>query len=75
MAVDKLMQAKNNGKNKEKKKKSYTIARDAGRNVLYKNDSAPKFWIKKAAGSGHAFAFDATDEPIRTSSVIVSMTA
>ena len=61
MAVDKLMQAKNNGKNKEKKKKSYTIARDAGRNVLYKNDSAPKFWIKKAAGSGPAFAFDATD--------------
>ena len=62
MAVDKLMEAKNNGKNKEKKqKKSYTIKRAAGRNVLYKNDSAPKFWIKKAAGSGPAFAFDASD--------------
>ncbi len=64
-AVDYLMQAKNNSKDKPKKekkeKKSLTIARAAGRDVYYKNDTAPKFWIKKAAGSGPMFAFDASD--------------
>ena len=64
-AVDYLMQAKNNAKDKPKKekkeKKKYTIERAAGRDVFYKNDAAPKFWIKKAAGSGPMFAFDASD--------------
>ncbi len=62
-AVDMLMEAKNNKKDKPKKEKKqkYTIARAEGRTVYYKNDDAPKFWIKKAAGSGPAFAFDATD--------------
>jgi uncharacterized protein (TIGR03545 family) len=61
-AVDMLMEAKNNKKDKPKKeKKKYTITRADGRTVYYKSDSAPKFWIKKAAGSGPAFAFDATD--------------
>ena len=64
-AVDYLMQAKNNAKDKPKKekkeKKSYTIARAEGRDVYYKNDAAPKFWVKKAAGSGPMFAFDAYD--------------
>ena len=63
--VSMLMDAKNNGKNKAKKdkkqKKTYTITRAEGRNVHYKSDKAPKFWIKKAAGSGPAFAFDALD--------------
>ena len=63
--VNMLMEAKNNGKNKTKKekkeKKTYSIARAEGRTVHYKNDSAPKFWIKKAAGSGPAFAFNASD--------------
>ncbi len=61
-AVDLLMEAKNNKKDKPKKeKKTYTIKRAEGRTVYYKNDDAPKFWIKKAAGSGPAFAFDALD--------------
>ena len=61
-AVDMLMEAKNNKKDKPKKeKKTYTVARAEGRTVYYKSDSAPKFWIKKAAGSGPAFAFDASD--------------
>ncbi len=64
-AVDYLMQAKNNAKDKPKKekkeKKSYTIARAEGRDIYYKNDTAPKFWVKKAAGSGPMFAFDAYD--------------
>ena len=61
-AVDMLMDAKNNKKDKPKKeKKTYTIARADGRTVYYKSDAAPKFWIKKAAGSGPAFAFDASD--------------
>ena len=64
-AVDKLKQSKNSDKNKAKKekkqKKVVTMTRSEGRNVYYKNDSAPKFWIKKASGSGPAFAFDASD--------------
>ena len=64
-AVDYLMEAKNNKKDKPKKEKKqkqkYTITRADGRTVYYKSDAAPKFWIKKAAGSGPAFAFDATD--------------
>ena len=61
-AVDMLMDAKNNKKDKPKKeKKTYTVARADGRTVYYKSDAAPKFWIKKAAGSGPAFAFDASD--------------
>ena len=60
--VDMLMEAKNNKKDKPKKeKKTYTVTRSEGRTVYYKNDSVPKFWIKKAAGSGPAFAFDALD--------------
>ena len=64
-AVNMLMEAKNNKKDKPKKekkqKKTYTIARAEGRNVYYRNDSSPKFWIKKIAGSGPAFAFDGLD--------------
>ena len=60
--VNMLMEAKNNKKDKPKKeKKTYTVKRSEGRTIYYKNDSAPKFWIKKAAGSGPAFAFDASD--------------
>ena len=64
-AVNMLMEAKNNKKDKPKKekkeKKTYTIARAEGRTVYYRNDSTPKFWIKKIAGSGPAFAFDGLD--------------
>ena len=60
-----LDQAKNNKKDKPKKekkqKKAYTITRAAGRDVTYKSDDAPKFWIKKTAGSGPSFAFDISD--------------
>ena len=63
--VNMLMEAKAKNKDKPKKekkqKKTYTITRAEGRTVYYKNDIAPKFWIKKAAGSGPAFAFDAFD--------------
>jgi len=61
--MDLLQQLKEKNKDKPKKekkeKKAYTVKRADGRDVVYKNDSAPKFWIKKAAGSGSAFAFDA----------------
>lgn len=62
--VDKLLEAKENGKDKpkkekkQKKEKSYITDRAEGRTVLYKSDT-PKFWIKKAAGSGPNFAFNA----------------
>ena len=59
--VTMLMEAKNKPKKEKKVKKTYTVSRAEGRTVYYKNDSAPKFWIKKAAGSGPSFAFDATD--------------
>ena len=63
--VTMLMEAKAKNKDKPKKekkeKKTYTITRAEGRTVTYKNDAAPKFWIKKAAGSGPQFAFDASD--------------
>ena len=63
--VEYLMQAKNNKKDKPKKEKkqktAYTITRAAGRDVTYKSDAVPKFWIKKTAGSGPNFAFDITD--------------
>ena len=61
--VSMLMEAKNKNKDKPKKEKKQkmTIERAEGRNVTYKTDSAPQFWIKKAAGSGPSFAFDATD--------------
>ena len=63
--VGKLKQSKNSKKSADKKakkeKKAVTMTRADGRNVYYKNDSAPKFWIKKASGSGPAFSFDAAD--------------
>ena len=63
--VNMLMEAKAKNKDKPKKekkeKKKYTVARAEGRTVYYKNNAAPKFWIKKAAGSGPQFAFDAAD--------------
>ena len=68
-ATDYLVEAKNAAKDKdpatkkpkkEKKEKESTVANRAeGRTVYYKNDTAPKFWIKKAAGSGPNFAFTA----------------
>ncbi len=44
---------------KKEKKESSIADRSEGRTVHYKNDAAPKFWIKKAAGSGPNFSFDA----------------
>lgn len=66
-AVDTLLQAKENGKSSQEKKKdakknktekSYIADRADGRDVFY-TAAAPKFWIKKAAGSGPNFSFDA----------------
>lgn len=54
--------AKNSEKKDKKKKEKKTatvIHRSEGRMVYYKNDSAPKLWIKKAAGSGPSFSFTA----------------
>ncbi|MCR4734481.1 MAG: TIGR03545 family protein [Treponema sp.] len=68
-AVDTLVNYKESGKAKEEKakkakakeKEKSTIAdRAQGRTVLYKADT-PKFWIKKASGSGPNFAFSAID--------------
>ena len=44
-----------------KKKKGYSVHRDPGRDVVYRNDTTPKFWIKKMAGSGPFFYFEAND--------------
>lgn len=44
-----------------KKKKGYSVYRDPGIDVVYRNDTSPKFWIKKMAGSGPNFAFEAVD--------------
>lgn len=63
--VDYLINAKNNNKPKEKKEKkksilkSTVVQRAPGRTVFYKADTCPKFWIKKAAGSGTNFSFNA----------------
>lgn len=46
-------------KDKKEKEVKTVIARAPGRNVYYKNDTAPKFLIRKAAGSGSNFSFDA----------------
>ena len=43
----------------KKEKQSTFTDRYEGRTINYKNDEAPKFWIKKAAGSGANFSFDA----------------
>lgn len=44
-----------------KKKKGYSVYRAPGRDVIYRNDTTPKFWIKKMAGSGPFFVFEASD--------------
>lgn len=58
-----LANSKNNNKDKKENKisdeKSTPVNRMKGRNVFYKYDSCPKFWIKKISGSGSNFAFNA----------------
>lgn len=53
---------KDNNKKKTKNVKTVTTTvtkRAEGRTITYKNDTTPKFWIKRAAGSGPNFYFDA----------------
>ncbi len=64
--TDYLIDLKKSSKDKPKKEKmpkkekqSTFTDRYEGRTINYKNDEAPKFWIKKAAGSGANFSFDA----------------
>ncbi|MCQ2576146.1 MAG: TIGR03545 family protein [Treponema sp.] len=64
--VNYLANNKNNNKDKKDKVKPVKVKstvtnRASGRNVYWKNDSAPKFWIKRIAASGSAFSAVATD--------------
>lgn len=63
--VQTLSTSKNNNKKEKENKisdeKSTVVNRMKGRDVFYNSDSCPKFWIKKIAGSGHNFAFDAVN--------------
>lgn len=65
-AVAYLTDFKNNPKYKREKKPAKKILstpteRAEGRTVFFDSDNAPKIWIKKAAGSGPNFSFDALD--------------
>lgn len=57
----KASSAKKPAKEKKVKTKKQGVSRAAGRNVIYRADTVPRFWIKKAAGSGPNFSFDAKD--------------
>lgn len=50
--LDKINSNKKEKKAKEKKNK---ISRAAGRNVYYRKDTVPSFWIKKVSTSGEGF--------------------
>ena len=67
--VDYLLELKAKQKNEPKKdvvktaqkKKGYSVHREPGRDVVYRNETTPQLWIKKLAGSGPFFAFEAAD--------------
>lgn len=64
--INKLLEvkdsSKNNSKDKSKsKQKSVIGTRAPGRNVYFKGDTTPRFWIKKASGSGMGIALQATN--------------
>lgn len=46
---------------KKEKKQKYSIKRAPGRDIFYKQDKVPAFWIKKMAGSGPNFFAQASD--------------
>lgn len=54
-ASDFLSNMKKNKKAKEPKVKKEKIKRSEGRNIYYRNDNIPKFWIKKISTSGEGF--------------------
>ena len=57
-----LTAPKNNKAAKEQKaEKKKKTKRSEGRIITYKNDSAPKVWIKKISGSGGTMSFNFTD--------------
>lgn len=58
-ASDYLAEMKNNKKEKKAKKISMQVHRAAGRNIYYKNDKTPEFWIKKIAATGTGFSVKA----------------
>ena len=54
--------SENKADKKEKKEKTkYTVQRAPGRDIFYRQDKVPAFWIKKMAGSGPNFFAQATD--------------
>ncbi len=58
----KAKQATQPKKEKAKKEKTkYTVKRAPGRDIFYRQDKVPAFWIKKMAGSGPNFFAQATD--------------
>jgi len=46
---------------KKAKKQKYSIKRAPGRDIFYRSDKTPSFWIKKMAGSGANFFVNATN--------------
>lgn len=61
--LDNVKISNDKSKKSDKKEEQKTVetkkrGRLPGRNVVYRNDTTPKFWIKKAAGSGPNFAFE-----------------
>ena len=46
---------------KKEKKQKYSIKRAPGRDIFYKQDKVPAFWIKKMAGSGPNFFAQASN--------------
>lgn len=50
--------SKKNADEETKTVEKTTRGRLPGRNVIYRKDTTPKFWIKKAAGSGPNFSFE-----------------
>ncbi len=50
-----LAKMNNNKKEKKAKEKKNKISRAAGRNVYYRKDTVPTFWIKKVSTSGQGF--------------------
>ena len=58
----KAKQATKPKKEKVKKEKTkFTVKRAPGRDIFYRQDKVPAFWIKKMAGSGPNFFAQATD--------------
>lgn len=65
-AINKLLEIKNSSyqspkKTKKAKTKAVAGSRQSGRDVYFKGDTTPRFWIKKAQGSGKGITISASN--------------